>query len=63
MLMNVYGIIKGVGPKRDPAELAKIASDPRYVFEVESLNGLWAIRNEFILRLCPGKEIKLILKF
>lgn len=49
----VYAI--GVGPKRDPAELAKIASDPRHVFEVENLNGLWAIRNEFILRLCPGE--------
>ncbi|VDI02352.1 Hypothetical predicted protein [Mytilus galloprovincialis] len=43
----------GVGPYRDPAELARIANDPDNVFEVESPNGLQAIRESLVTRIVP----------
>ncbi|VDI35984.1 Hypothetical predicted protein [Mytilus galloprovincialis] len=42
----------GVGPKRDPVELKKIASDSSRVYEVENVQSLQAIRQELVVKLC-----------
>lgn len=45
----------GVGPDRNPEELARIANNPNNVFEVESLNGLQAIRESLVTRICAKR--------
>ncbi|CAC5384027.1 COL6A [Mytilus coruscus] len=45
----------GVGPDRNPEELARIANNPNNVFEVESLNGLQATRESLVTRICAER--------
>ena len=42
----------GIGPRRNKAELELIANNPNNVFEVDSLDGLQAIRKSLTSRIC-----------
>ncbi|CAC5383552.1 COL6A [Mytilus coruscus] len=53
---NIIVFAIGVGPKRNPENLLKIAGDPERVFQLEDYDSLGAIRKELVDKLCDKEQ-------
>lgn len=59
---SINYVFIGIGPRRDIAELKLIANNPNNVFEVDSLDGLQAIRKSLASRICVETLSKLSIR-